>query len=786
MVTFFITSTMMILTVLFIRFLLKNKVSFLVLYPLWGIVLLRLLVPFTPLESPISVMNLVERAGKSIESVVQGEKTGRQENIKDSTKDEAKGDILPEKIAEEKFQAEQEKEDSAWVQNEPTGENAVKEKASKGETAKKEEIGGASGAAGQKEKDFTGKFHQNTPVDMKKIGMVLWISGSLLFLASLLLSNILFYRRLYRDRKLVDCRDILTAPGIREKQEHKQTYGRKMPVYVTKQVRTPCLAGVLHPAIYLTPEAYKDKEHLRQVLLHEQMHASHRDYIWALFRSLCLVIYWFDPFVWIAAIYARQDAEIACDEAVLRNCTDTQRYDYGKMLIRMSQTKRQDRFCLITSMGNEKWNLKERITMLTKKRKRSLWQAAAMLVLAGVLVGCGMTRDKQNTGSEVEEIKNVNTKKQDAGQQADRVKKQETATGAALSEEQTGESEISFTTHGSENEFFNDTLTMLNTCTKETFDRVGPTSETSSTTQGPVRVTCIDHFLDDDSLLYFVNAGYTMRSFVLRRGEKYDAYILDGSRWGKKARTNDLLSSAQPPDLLTPGGYFKLCRADYDKDGDTEVAFHICENPDTFVNYEVLYMFDNNGSDSYELYTCTKEDFKQTLERFCRQYDGFDEKYPEEELQAGEKKREYTFPEKIYYTYSVETGVEKADAYVNASESEVGTGGEKADAYVPESKKNKVSGSLKDYDYIYFLWQGEKDYIKYEFGHEAGYDIVLEDDKKEISVKIGILRFYHNYSKGLIKGDKADIGYIQIRSVLEYQGNGNFVMGKEEITKEEK
>lgn len=746
MVTFFITSTMMILSVLFIRFLLKNRVSFLVLYPLWGIVLLRLLVPFTPLESAFSVMNLVERAGKVAESVLWGEKDDGRKNVKEAMENEEKGDGLQKKVTGEKIQAGGEKEDSAVVPKNPAAEKAAKSRDSKDEVAKNAVTGETSGAAGQEKGEVTGNSHQDVPVDMGKTGMVLWVSGSLLFFLCILLSNILFYRRLYRDRRPVDCRDILTVPGVGE----KQVPGRTLPVYVTKQVRTPCLAGVVHPAIYLTPEVYGDKEHLRQVLLHEQMHACHGDNIWAVFRSLCLIIYWFDPFVWVAAIYAGQDAEIACDEAVLRDCTDTQRYDYGKMLIRMSQIKRQGRFCLVTPMGNEKWNLKERITMLTKKRKVSLWQAAGVLVLAAVLAGCGMTRDKQDKGSEVEEIKSVSDRK-DAGEKTTDVKKQEVAasTGTALSgEEETGESGISFTTHGSENEFYHDTLAMLESCTKETFDRVGPTSETGSITQGPVRVTYIDHFLDDDSILYFVNAGYTMRSFVLRRGEKYDAYILDGSRWGKKARFNDQLSSAQPPDLLTPGGYFKLCRADYDKDGDMEVAFHIRENPDTFVNYEVLYMFDNNGSDSYELYTYTKEDFKQELERFCRKYDGLDEKYPEEINIAAD-----------------------------------GTDGKETDSYVPGSKKNKVTGgSLKDYDYEYCLWQDKTNFIRYEFGHEAVYDVVLEDDRQEISVKIGISRDYHN---GTPAGGR-DVYYIQIRWVLEYQGNGQFSMGKEKITMEDK
>ena len=84
MVTFFITSTMLILSVLAIRFLLKNRVSFLILYPLWGLVLIRLLIPFTPFESPVSVMNLISQADKKAEMVLQKEGAEGQADIKET------------------------------------------------------------------------------------------------------------------------------------------------------------------------------------------------------------------------------------------------------------------------------------------------------------------------------------------------------------------------------------------------------------------------------------------------------------------------------------------------------------------------------------------------------------------------------------------------------------------------------------------------------------------------------------------------------------------------------
>lgn len=56
-----ITSSILILIVLALRFLLRGKLSPTVIYALWAIVALRLMVPFSFFDSRISVMNLFER-----------------------------------------------------------------------------------------------------------------------------------------------------------------------------------------------------------------------------------------------------------------------------------------------------------------------------------------------------------------------------------------------------------------------------------------------------------------------------------------------------------------------------------------------------------------------------------------------------------------------------------------------------------------------------------------------------------------------------------------------------
>ena len=71
-----------------------------------------------------------------------------------------------------------------------------------------------------------------------------------------------------------------------------------LSVYSTDEITSPCLLGILRPAIYLTKGTARNLRHREHALLHELTHYRHKDHLWAFVRSLCLVIYWFDPLVW--------------------------------------------------------------------------------------------------------------------------------------------------------------------------------------------------------------------------------------------------------------------------------------------------------------------------------------------------------------------------------------------------------------------------------------------------------------------------------------------------------
>lgn len=171
------------------------------------------------------------------------------------------------------------------------------------------------------------------------------------------------------------------ARALRKARTPYSVEGCRYPVYLVSALPSPCLFGVLRPAVYLNEKALQSPDALRFVLAHEQTHARHLDPLWSLLRGVCLTVYWFDPLVWLAAVLSREDGELACDEGTLRALGADERAAYGKTLLALVPVcdKPQNPLLGATTMTSGKRSLKERVTCIAENR-----QAKAVAVFAAV------------------------------------------------------------------------------------------------------------------------------------------------------------------------------------------------------------------------------------------------------------------------------------------------------------------------------------------------------------------------------------------------------------------
>lgn len=215
-----------------------------------------------------------------------------------------------------------------------------------------------------------------TPVHIINI---IWLAGVAVAEAVIIFSGVSYGERLRKSRKL-----------------YKKIGNTK--VYISESADVPCVAGII-PSIYITPYTSNgDSEDL--IIAHELCHIRHGDHIWSVVRAIALIAFWWNPLVWIAAAVSKQDAELACDEAVSSNLCDRERIKYANILIDTIPQKRK------YTVGLGSAPMKERIIMLTTKQKNRFICIVLAVVFSLSAVGCSFASfyEAETTDTESETI----------------------------------------------------------------------------------------------------------------------------------------------------------------------------------------------------------------------------------------------------------------------------------------------------------------------------------------------------------------------------------------------
>ena len=211
------------------------------------------------------------------------------------------------------------------------------------------------------------------PLTTAQILQIAWFSGSALLGLWLFGAWAVFTIRLHRDRRFLGKRGGTC-------------------IYVSGAVKSPCLAGLI-PAVYLTEDVLQADE-AELILRHELTHLRHLDFLWSLCRTATVTVYWWNPFIWLAAICSKRDAELACDEAVAAKLPESKRLAYARAILAQAPRKT----AALSLAGPP---VKERILFLTKKQRTSVLCVILALLLVVSATGCSFAELTQQKAGEI-------------------------------------------------------------------------------------------------------------------------------------------------------------------------------------------------------------------------------------------------------------------------------------------------------------------------------------------------------------------------------------------------
>lgn len=216
--------------------------------------------------------------------------------------------------------------------------------------AKQENLETQNNTAGNNHTD-TG--NHLTAIPYKNILLLIWIAGMFFYLAYFLQSFHKFkaYAKMARE-----------CPG-------------RKGVYESEHISTPYVFGIIRKKTLLP--SHLEGTEKEYIICHEQMHIRRKDYLFKWIAFVLTGIYWFQPFVWIAAYFMEQDMEMSCDEAVIRKMGENIKKEYAQSLLSFAQGRKSSALPLTFASGS----VKKRIRNVLHTTHLKVWMLPFIAVV---------------------------------------------------------------------------------------------------------------------------------------------------------------------------------------------------------------------------------------------------------------------------------------------------------------------------------------------------------------------------------------------------------------------
>ncbi len=356
-------SSVLILIILLTKSIFKKAISPKWHYYIWVLLIIRLLVPYTP-ESSFSVFNLFYTAAEKINIPVNGINNLLQEPTPEVFSGGASGIIAPDL--------------QASTGNQVNGNENTKESGTTPQNPGKD--GGNVKAAG--------RF--GLPMVLLSVTWLMIVMFLTLYIIYINMVFAVKVKKNYIPLKDKRINDILLDCKSRMK------INRPIGLLTTDQMRAPSLYVFFKPEI-LVSKAYLNQlsdTEIEYIFLHELSHYKRKDIAVNWILALLQIIYFFHPLIWYAFHKIHEDCEISCDAKALSYIREEEYQSYGSTIIKLIRFFSESNFIPVTAgIGKNKSSYKRRIIMISKFKK-SKWTSTLLafviiitVALAG-LTGC--------------------------------------------------------------------------------------------------------------------------------------------------------------------------------------------------------------------------------------------------------------------------------------------------------------------------------------------------------------------------------------------------------------
>ena len=237
--------------------------------------------------------------------------------------------------------------------------------------------------------DFSISVSRRTPSTIGLILFILWCIGTFIMI-------LLITKSMLRFHNMKNSALPLQNPAVRTLYYEcldEMHIKKPIPIYSTAFLKSPIIAGLLKPCIYMPIHLISDynANDIKYMLMHELGHYKHKDALANYFMNIIGVLYWFHPLVWYSLKEMKNDREVACDTSVLKLLDEGDYEDYGNTLINFAEKVSLTPFPFSTGISGNMKQMQKRILNIANYHpasfRKTLHSAALYIIIAFLLLG---------------------------------------------------------------------------------------------------------------------------------------------------------------------------------------------------------------------------------------------------------------------------------------------------------------------------------------------------------------------------------------------------------------
>jgi len=151
---------------------------------------------------------------------------------------------------------------------------------------------------------------------------------------------------------------------------------------------SPIMIGFFRPRIIL-PAYELDGKELSYIFMHELVHYKQRDMFYKWLIQIVVCAHWFNPFVYLLEKEVNKSCELSCDEKVITMLEDSARREYGDTLISFLKSNNLYKSSLASvTLTEGAEQIKERLGAIMKFKKKSKSVIAITVIFSVAFCVC--------------------------------------------------------------------------------------------------------------------------------------------------------------------------------------------------------------------------------------------------------------------------------------------------------------------------------------------------------------------------------------------------------------